>query len=171
MTILGIDPGTGRCGYGVVRIDRSQPKLVAYDCLQYPAKMPIPQRLVEIEREITWLIDKFKPQLVAVESLFFNTNVTTAMQVAEARGVVVLAAAKRHLPVQDCTPLQVKLNIVGYGRATKAQVAEMTKLQIGGQRLTKLDDAVDAVAVAITGYHLYGTKVAYDATSLPPTSR
>lgn len=121
--------------------------------------MPIPARLVEIEKELEWLLNEYKPELTAIESLFFNTNVTTAMAVAEARGVAVLVSARRGLPVCDCTPLQVKMTVAGYGRATKEQVAHMTKLQIGGQKLTKLDDAIDAVAVAITGYYLHTTKI------------
>jgi crossover junction endodeoxyribonuclease RuvC len=121
--------------------------------------MPIPERLVEIEQELGQLLDDHKPQLVAVETLIFNRNITTAMQVAEARGVIVLSAAKRGILIQDCSPLQVKMSVCGYGRADKSQVKQMIKLQLGLQDMHKIDDAVDALAIGITGFHLMNTRV------------
>lgn len=106
---------------------------------------------------MTVLLEKHSPVLLAVETLVFNTNITTAMAVSQARGVVVLAGAKRSIPIQDCTPLQVKMAITGYGRADKAQVKQMVKLQLGLPDLKGLDDAIDAIAIAITGNQLSRT--------------
>lgn len=131
-----------------------QPKVLTYGCLEYPSSMPLPERLVLIERDIDQLLGAHQPAALAIETLLFNKNITTAMQVSEARGVIVLAAARRKLKIQNCSPLQVKMAVTGYGRADKAQVKQMIKLQLRLQEMHKLDDAVDALAIAVTGYHL-----------------
>lgn len=120
--------------------------------------MPLNERLVELEKDLAELLDTHQPALLAVETLIFNKNITTAMQVSEARGVIVLSGAKRGITIQHCTPLQVKMAITGYGRADKSQVKQMIKLQFGLQEIHKLDDAVDALAIAVTGYHIYQNK-------------
>lgn len=119
--------------------------------------MELPERLVNIEANISELIAKYKPQLMAVETLLFNKNITTAMQVAEARGVITLCAAKQKIPIQNCSPLQVKMAVTGYGRADKKQVLEMVKRQLSLREAHKFDDAIDALAIAITGFHLAQT--------------
>lgn len=121
--------------------------------------MPLPERLVQIERDIDQLLVHHKPELMSVETLIFNKNITSAMQVSEARGVIVCTAAKRNIPIHHCSPLQVKMAITGYGRADKQQVKQMVKLQCGLQEMHKIDDAVDALAIGITGFHLAITKM------------
>lgn len=155
--MIGIDPGTGRCGYAVMEFVGSKPTIITYGCLEYPKTMELPERLVNIEANISELIAKYKPQLMAVETLLFNKNITTAMQVAEARGVITLCAAKQKIPIQNCSPLQVKMAVTGYGRADKKQVLEMVKRQLNLREAHKLDDAIDALAIAITGFHLAQT--------------
>lgn len=155
MVILGIDPGSHRCGYGVVRFVGSTPQLLTHGCFDYPSKGDEGQRLVMLERDISDLCATHKPDVMCVESLFFNKNITTAMRVSEARGVILLAAAKHNVAVKDCTPLQVKMALTGYGRAEKSQIKHMVQLQFRNANLHKLDDAVDAIAVAITGHALF----------------
>ncbi len=121
--------------------------------------MPLPERLVCLERDMAELLDVHNPTGLAVETLIFNKNITTAMQVSEARGVIVLSGAKRGIAIQNCTPLQVKMAVTGYGRADKSQVKQMIKLQCGLQDIHKIDDAVDAIAIGITGYHLMQTEL------------
>src|SRR5688572_24930455 len=122
MTIVGIDPGTGRCGYAVMQFQAQTPTIVTYGCFEYASRMPLAERLVHLEHDMAELLDRHTPQALAVETLIFNRNITTAMQVSEARGVIVLAGAKRGIPIQDCSPLQVKMAITGYGRADKHQI-------------------------------------------------
>lgn len=117
--------------------------------------MTMPERLVALEQDLGRFLDDQSPALLAVETLLFNQNVSTAMHVAEARGVIVLSGARRAIPIQDCAPSQVKMTVTGYGRADKAQVKQMIKLQLGLQTLPGLDDAIDAIGIAITGYHLH----------------
>ncbi len=128
--------------------------LVEYGCFEYASKLALPTRLVLIERDMNALLSKYAAALLSVETLIFNTNITTAMAVSQARGVIVLTGARQNIPIQDCTPLQVKMSVTGYGRSDKSQVKHMVKLQLGLQELKGLDDAVDAIAIAITGYHL-----------------
>ncbi len=136
----------------------NEPTIITYGVFEYPKTMPIPQRLVHIESDLNDILNRYPIQAVAVETLIFNKNITTAMQVSEARGVINLCAAKRNLPIQDCTPLQVKMTITGYGRADKAQMLNMIKLQLKLRETHKLDDAIDALGIAITGYHLLRAK-------------
>ena len=124
--------------------------------------MPIPERLVELEQKIDSLLNNHSPDLLAVETLIFNRNITTAMQVSEARGVIVLCGARRQITIQACTPLQVKMAVTGYGRADKSQVKQMIKMQLALPDLHQVDDAIDAIAVAITGFHLHKKSPAHD---------
>lgn len=153
MRVLGIDPGIAIAGFGF--IDKTGHKLtpVQYGAITTEAHTPQEQRLVQIYESAGALMDKYKPDSVAVEKLFFNRNVTTAFAVGQARGVIILAAAQRGLPVAEYTPLQVKQSVVGYGKAEKRQVQEMVKMFLKLSAIPKPDDVADALAIAICHAH------------------
>ncbi|GIP45042.1 crossover junction endodeoxyribonuclease RuvC [Paenibacillus sp. J45TS6] len=155
MRFLGIDPGIAIVGFGF--IDKTGSKLtpVQYGCIQTEAHTPDEERLLHVYEAMLQLIDKYKPDAVALEKLFFNRNVTTAMSVSQARGVLILAAIQRGLPIAEYTPMQVKQAIVGYGKAEKRQVQEMVKMYLKLQAIPKPDDVADALAVAICHAHSY----------------
>ena len=150
MIILGIDPGLGRTGWGV--IDQSHGRLVSkgYGCIETESGLATPIRLLQIFREINRIAEEYKPDIAALEKLFFNTNVTTAMNVGEARGVIILALARINVSMEEFTPLQVKQAVTGYGKATKEQIQKMIKTLLKMDKIPKPDDAADALAVAIT---------------------
>ena len=150
---MGIDPGTAIVGYAVVAEQGSTLSLVACDTITTPAGMPLPQRLQRIYRGLTELIEQYQPQDAAVEELFFAKNARTAMAVGQARGAVLLAAVNSGLEVSEYTPRQVKQAVHGYGNATKQQVAEMVRILLGQPGLRKIDDAMDAAAIAICHLH------------------
>jgi crossover junction endodeoxyribonuclease RuvC len=150
---LGIDPGVAICGYGLVAEDQGALRLVAYGAITTRAGEPPAQRLLLVYHSLRDLIGKHRPYDVAVEELFFNKNVRTALQVGQARGVVLLAAAEAGLDVAEYTPLQVKQALVGYGRAEKTQVQEMVRVMLNLERTPAPDDAADALAVAICHIH------------------
>jgi crossover junction endodeoxyribonuclease RuvC len=156
--ILGIDPGTALMGYGVVERAGSKEKAVAYGVLSTPAEMLPEKRLQSLYRGVVELMLTYKPDAVAVEELFFGRNVTTAIHVGQARGVVLLAAADNGIPLREFTPMQVKMAVTGYGRADKAQVQAMVKMLLGLAQTPKPDDVADALAVAIAA--LYGANLA-----------
>lgn len=156
MVILGIDPGMAIVGYGVIEVINNTLKAVDYGTITTSSKMDTPKRLVAIYDGIQQLIDGYKPDEVAIEELFFNKNVRTALSVGHARGVAVLAAAKTGLDLYEYTPLQVKQAVVGYGRAEKAQVQQMVKMLLNLKEVPKPDDAADALAVAICHIHCAG---------------
>lgn len=150
MIVLGIDPGTAITGWGVVREDAGgRPTLVDYGTIQTTVSTPLPQRLRQIFQQVTALMERYRPEAVAVEKVFFSKNVRTAMSVGQARGVILLAAALAERPVQGYTPLQVKQAISGYGSADKAQIQQMTALLLELDAVPTPDDAADAIAVAI----------------------
>ncbi len=150
MKILGVDPGTAITGWGVLERESAHKlQMVDYGCIRTPAKQQLEIRIEKIFDDITMLIDKFKPDILGVESVFFNTNAKTAMSVGQARGVVLLAGRKRKLPIEEYTPLQVKIAVTGYGRADKHQVQQMVKTLLKLKNIPKPDDAADALAVAI----------------------
>lgn len=153
MRVLGIDPGIAIAGFGF--IDKIGHKLtpVQYGAIQTEAHTPSETRLLQIYESAGALMDKYKPDAVAVEKLFFNRNVTTAFAVGQARGVIILAAAQRNLTVAEYTPLQVKQAVVGYGKAEKRQVQEMVKMFLRLSAVPKPDDVADALAVAICHAH------------------
>jgi crossover junction endodeoxyribonuclease RuvC len=153
MRILGIDPGYGRTGYGVVDLIGNRLKPVEYGCVETKPNTPIPDRLVEIYGAVREIIASAKPQAVAVEQIFFAKSVTTALDVAQARGVVLLAARESGLAVAEYSPMQVKQSVVGYGKAEKKQMQEMVRMLLGLSKVPKPDDAADALAVAITHAH------------------
>lgn len=148
MIALGFDPGTARLGYGVIASD-PDPRAIDYGIIATDARLPMAQRLVEIHEAVTELIQVFRPDAVAVERLFFAQNVTTAMTVGQARGVILLAAAQRGLPVAEYAPSEVKQAVVGYGKADKRQIQEMVRIMLGLETVPRPDDAADALAVAI----------------------
>lgn len=153
MTILGLDPGYATVGYGVVRYDNYRFTPVQYGAITTPAHLPLHLRLCEIYDDLCTIVDTFHPDAVAVEELFFNTNITTGIQVAHARGVILLALAQKGLQPVSYTPSQVKQSVVGYGKAEKRQVMEMTRSMLGLAKIPRPDDAADALAIAICHGH------------------
>jgi crossover junction endodeoxyribonuclease RuvC len=150
MRILGIDPGTGILGFGVIEVDkRGKAQLVDAGVIRTPVKEDDAVRLQTIHEELTDIITNTKPQEMAVEKLFFVQNVTTAMTVAQARGVVLLAGMQNGLKIAEYTPLQVKQALTGYGRAEKKQIQEMVRIVLKLKEIPKPDDAADALACAI----------------------
>ncbi len=159
MRILGIDPGYAIVGYGVLDFDNVRFRTVNYGAITTPADMPFDRRLVEIFNDMNTLLEKFSPDCMSVEKLYFNTNTTTAIDVAQARGVILLAAAKKNIPVFEYTPLQVKVAVTGYGRAEKHQMQEMTKNILRLETIPKPDDTADALAIAICHGHTGGSRL------------
>lgn len=155
MIVLGIDPGTAMTGYGLVERTGSRLRAVDYGCLETPAGMPLPERLLLIQDGLSDLIESHRPDLVAVERLFFNKNVQTAFAVGQARGVALLTAARFGLPVHEYGPHEVKLAVTGHGRAEKIQVQRMVQVVLGLAVLPRPDDAADALAIAICLAHAH----------------
>lgn len=150
MRILGIDPGTGILGFGIIQVDKGNAQLVDAGVIRTPVKQDDAVRLLTIYEELGDIIAETKPQQMAVEKLFFAQNVTTAMTVAQARGVVLLCGMQAGLTISEYTPLQIKLAITGYGKADKKQVQEMVRVILGLNEVPKPDDAADAIAAALT---------------------
>lgn len=150
MIILGIDPGIARCGWGVIEVKSSALKVIGYGCIETKPNSDPGKRLLVLSNELSSLITKYKPEAMAVEQLFFNTNAKSAFVVGEARGVVLLAASKNNIPTFTYTPLQIKVALTGYGRAEKTQMGKMVKTLLSLSQVPKLDDTADALAVAIT---------------------
>lgn len=153
MVILGIDPGLAIVGWGVVNFASSRFMPMAYGSVQTKAGVPVEQRLSQIYDRLSEIIEKYKPDAIAVEELFWNTNVTTGIVVAEARGVILLCARKHNVPIFEYTPMQVKQAVVGYGKAEKRQVISMVTLMLGLKEPPKPDDTADALAIAICHAH------------------
>ncbi len=149
MRIIGIDPGTGILGFGVVEVKGSKVTLVTAGVITTPAHTPLPDRLEEIYEGLTGIIAETQPSVMAIERLFFNQNVTTAISVAQARGVAMLTAKQAKLKIEEYTPQQIKQTITGYGKADKKQVQEMVRMQLGLKEVPKPDDCADALAAAI----------------------
>ena len=157
MYILGIDPGYSIVGYGVVNYSGNKFTTVTYGAITTPAGMPFVKRLDTIFNEMTRILNTYKIEAMSVEKLFFNTNTTTAIDVAQARGVIVLAAERSNVPVFEYTPLQVKSAVTGYGRAEKKQIMEMTRMLLGLKSVPKPDDTADALALAVCHAHSTGS--------------
>ena len=153
MRVVGIDPGTATTGYGVIEETAGRLILVAFGTICTPAGQPMPERLLELHNRLIALLALHAPDTAAVESLFFQKNVRTAISVGQARGTVLLALAQRGMPVGEYTPLQVKQAVTGYGGAEKRQVQIMVRTLLGLAELPKPDDAADALAVAICHAH------------------
>lgn len=150
MRILGIDPGTGILGFGVIDVARGKAQLVDAGVIRTPVKEDDAVRLLTIYEELTDIIAQSKPTEMAVEKLFFSRNVTTAMTVSQARGVVLLCGMQAGMTIHEYTPMQIKQAITGYGKADKKQMQEMVKTILGLKAIPKPDDAADALATAIT---------------------
>ncbi|MEG1557707.1 MAG: crossover junction endodeoxyribonuclease RuvC [Oscillospiraceae bacterium] len=153
MRIAGIDPGYAIVGFGAVDFSQNRFRTVEYGSVQTVAGTPFDQRIESIYNELSGFFDRSKPDAVAIEKLFFNSNQKTAIDVAQARGVILLCAIKHGIPIFEYTPLQVKMSVVGYGRAEKKQVMEMTRIILGLDKVPKPDDTADALAIAICHAH------------------
>lgn len=150
MRIIGIDPGTGILGFGVIDVIKGKPRLVDAGVIATPPHTPLPDRLEEIYNSLTEIIADTKPQVMSIEKLFFAQNVTTAMSVSHARGVAMLTGKQAGLAIEEYTPLQIKQTLTGYGKADKKQVQEMVRIHLGLKDVPKPDDCADALAAAIT---------------------
>lgn len=163
MLVLGIDPGTAITGYGLVEARGNKLKAVDYACVRTPANSPLEYRLQAIYGAVADLIKQYNPTHLAVEELFFNKNIRTALSVGHARGVIILAGANAGLPVFEYTPLQVKQAVVGYGRADKSQIQFMVKTLLCLPDIPKPDDVADALAIAVCHTHFYNSQKMMDA--------
>lgn len=149
MIIMGIDPGFAITGYGIVKYEGNKFSPIEYGAVLTKSTTPFAKRLLQLEQELCALIEKYKPDEISVEELFFNKNIKTAIMAAHGRGIALAAAAKSGARVYEYTPLQVKQAVVGYGRAEKAQVQQMVKAILNLSTIPKPDDAADALAIAI----------------------
>ena len=168
MRILGIDPGTGICGFGVVEITTSasrasaprtsrpatvaigHPRALDFGVISTPPKTPLPDRLLDIYNSLHEIIRENQPDLISIEKLFFTKNITTGISVAEARGICLLVARQENLPIFEYTPNEIKKTLTGYGSADKKQMQEMVRLHLNLEKVPRPDDAADALAAAIT---------------------
>jgi len=151
MIILGIDPGFGRTGYAILEQQKNQTVLRTCGCISTKTGEPMHLRLLEIAEDLEKIIKKWQPDVACIESLFFTTNAKTAITVGQARGVLLLTAAKNKLKIIEVTPLQVKISTTGYGKATKQQVQRMIQTLLKLKKIPKPDDAADACAIAWAG--------------------
>lgn len=152
MIILGIDPGTATTGYGVINYQKKNKKQIVcldYGIIQTSPKQSVGERLIQLNFDLNEIIKKYKPEMAAVESLFFFKNLKTAMPVSQARGVIIYTLSKKNVPFVEFTPLQAKTAVTGYGKATKNQVQKMVQQLLCLEELPKPDDAADALAIAI----------------------
>jgi crossover junction endodeoxyribonuclease RuvC len=156
MRILGIDPGIGRTGWGIIEKNQQKVQAVEFGCLETSSGSETPARLTKIYSFLTQLINDHHPDALSIEELFFNTNAKTALLVGQARGVVILAAAQNNIKVSIYTPLQIKIAITGYGRAEKSQIGQMVKILLKLPKIPKPDDTADALAIALT--HAFTTR-------------
>lgn len=159
MRIIGIDPGIARTGWGVVGVENGELKVEKYGCIETSATIPIGERLIALSEQLGQIIDESKPDAVAIEDLFFNTNAKTAFVVGQARGVILLIVAQKQLPMTIYTPLQVKMAVSGYGRAEKNQVGQMVKTILKLPAIPTPDDTADALAIALTHAFSYKMKM------------
>lgn len=157
MIILGIDPGYAIVGYGVLEYQNNHFSVLDYGAITTEAGTPFCERLDAIYTDLCDLMEHYKPEAMSIEKLFYNTNAKTVIDVAQARGVTVLAAQRHKLSIFEYTPLQVKQSVVGYGRAEKKQVQEMTRIILKLDKIPKPDDAADALAMAICHGHASGS--------------
>jgi len=149
MRILGIDPGYATIGFGMIEAERGQCRPLQYGAVTTPTGLTFPQRLQVLYHDLGDLITELKPEAVAIEELFFNTNITTGIQVAHGRGIILLACQEKAVQIFEYTPSQVKQAVAGYGKATKHQVMDMTRRLLGLSVLPRPDDAADGLALAL----------------------
>ena len=159
MIILGIDPGLATIGWGVVDYSASRLHPIAYGSIRTAPRRKVEDRLNEIYDALSEIIEKYKPLSMAVEELFFNTNITTGIVVAEARGVILLCAKRHNVPIFEYTPMQVKSAVVGYGKADKKQVITMVTMLLGLKEPPTPDDTADALAIAVAHAHSSSSRV------------
>lgn len=159
MLILGIDPGIARTGWGLVKKGKSKFATPGFGCIETPAGSAIQLRLGSIFHSILEIIEKYDPDMIVIEELFFNTNAKTALIVGQARGVILLSAAEKKIPIFVYTPLQVKMAVTGYGRAEKMQVGKMVKTLLNLKVIPSPDDITDSLAVALTHAFTYRAKL------------
>lgn len=157
MVILGIDPGIGRLGWGVVEAQGGRCKAQGFGCIETSKEKRLEERIQEIYEQIGKLITHYTPEVLAIEELFFGTNVTTAFTVGQARGVVLLAASQAGMPISPYSPQAVKIAVTGYGKADKKQVGEMVKVLLKLKTVPSPDDTADALAIALT--HAFSYKL------------
>lgn len=169
MKVFGIDPGSERTGYGCVDTDGSRHRVIVSGAIATPASATFPEKLLLIHSRLTAVIDSCRPDCAAIESLFFATNVRSALKLGHARGVAMLAAVEAGLPVFEYTPAEIKRAVVGYGRAEKPQVQQMVKLLLGLDAIPSPHDAADALAVAIC--HVHAHAPARAAVAIAPLPR
>lgn len=153
LIVLGIDPGIAIVGFGIIKHESSKLKPIQFGSIQTPAHTPVQTRLKQIYDAVSQLCQQYEPDVMAIEKLFFNRNVTTAFAVGQARGVMLLSAEEAGLEVYEYTPLQIKQAVVGYGQAEKHQVQEMVKILLHLKERPKPDDVADGLAVAICHAH------------------
>ncbi len=152
MLILGIDPGIAITGYGILDCDKTNVKIAASGSVQTSKMKTIQERLAELYADMQEIIKTYKPDIAVIEELFYFKNLKTVIPVAQARGVIIMALAQNGIPLAEYTPLQVKQTITGFGRATKDEVKQMTALALPDETMPKLDDTVDAIAIALCHY-------------------
>ena len=157
MTILGVDPGIARLGWAIVEVQRSKVESRSFGCIETSSKMSREKRLQKIFLELSRIIKKYRPEALSIEELFFGDNSKTAFVVGEARGIVLLTAAQSGLEIGFYTPLQVKLALTGFGGAQKPQIAQMVKTILKLDKIPKMDDTTDALAIALT--HAFSMKM------------
>lgn len=162
MRVLGIDPGLATMGYGIIDVEGNRLRAVEYGTIETASKTDYPKRLYQLHVELKKIIEDTRPDEVAMEELFFNKNITTAISVAQARGVEILTCMEMGLPIYEYTPLQIKQAVVGYGRAEKHQVQEMVKIFLHLKDIPKPDDAADGLAIAITHIHSAKSKAHFE---------
>ena len=149
MRILGIDPGVATVGFGVIETQGGRQQMIQYGAITTPAGQPLAARLVQIAQDMETLINRFRPDEMSIEELFFSKNITTGIGVSHGRGVILLACEEYGVPVYEYTPMQVKQAVVGYGNATKRQVMDMTRRLLKLDAVPRPDDAADALAIAL----------------------
>ncbi|HIW93528.1 MAG TPA: crossover junction endodeoxyribonuclease RuvC [Candidatus Flavonifractor merdipullorum] len=171
MRILGIDPGFAIVGFGLVESGGGRQRLLRCGAITTPAGQPLPRRLRQIADDMDILLTQFQPDAMAVEELFFNNNVTTGIGVAQARGVILLSAERAGVPIFEYSPSQVKQAVVGYGKAEKRQVMDMTKRLLGLNAVPKPDDAADAVAIALCHARSFTSRLSLLDSARPGSGR
>ncbi|MGH7204073.1 MAG: crossover junction endodeoxyribonuclease RuvC [Candidatus Levyibacteriota bacterium] len=158
MRIIGIDPGIGRTGWGVINTQNAKLNVQSYGCIETYKEQKMEERLLRLYKALEEILNEANPDAFAIEDLFFNTNAKTALIVGQARGVALLVAAQKKLQIAVYTPLQVKIAVTGYGRAEKKQVGQMVKMLLHMNAIPKPDDTTDALAIAITHAFSYKMK-------------
>ena len=171
MRILGIDPGFAIVGFGLVESGGGRQRLLRCGAITTPAGQPLPRRLRQIADDMDILLTQFQPDAMAVEELFFNNNVTTGIGVAQARGLILLSAERAGVPIFEYSPSQVKQAVVGYGKAEKRQVMDMTKRLLGLNAVPKPDDAADAVAIALCHARSFTSRLSLLDSARPGSGR